>query len=994
MIEKYKIILRNIILLLSLLFLTACNNTQLISPKSAFSVIEPEKPSAILKLDTKGHTGIIRDIIVTKEADIISASDDKTIRVWDSKTGKEKRKILGEIGIGAQGMIFAIALSGDENYLAVGGFMGSYVGNRNKEDEEAHKIRIYNYQTGRLLHILKSHQNVVLDLSFSKDSNYLISGSADNSAKIWSVKDGFKLKETIKSHTKEVYATKIISTKNNYFAITAGYDKKIALYDIKNKRELRSSKSNYKLSFLAINDIQKHIAVCGFGREILIYDFDLNLIKKIESETMPNGLAYSRGGSYLISGTGLGPYSVNIYNKNYSLERSFKKQTNLTMAVAFLDDKTAISGGGSNKEIYIWDIDTAKVKSKIVGVSESLWSVGLNENSLAWGDKFNYINNNNRAKLQKSINLNSMNIERVKSDIEFKRVETKNATYSLGHSKGGEHGYRDAVLEVKNGNSIEAKIVKNSYDGLSHRCYSWYKNFIVSGGSNGQLKVYNKKAEEIASLVGHTGEIWSIAIDGDRLLSGGSDQTMILWDLSKIGSYKTIEPLLNIFVANDDEWVVWTKDGFFDASKNAAEFIGYHINQGSNKEARYVSVEKLYDTFYRPDLVQKALSGEDISSYAKAIDINTLINQGLAPEVAISTKQPRTSSGFKSKERDISLALEVCSIDDGGYDNLTLYLNDRAVDVIERDRALKLKKQNQTRRECFSIDKLISLQSGENKIGFKATNRAGNIESNLDEIVVNYMGRSNAKVNLHILAIGIDKYRDGDLHLNYSKADAREFTKSIQRASKPLFENIYTYSLSDDEVTKSKLLEMFESIGAKTTREDVFIFYMAGHGITDEKSGAYFYLPVDFRYKNERSVREDGVSQNDFKLALSKIQAMKSLTILDTCNSGSFAEAMASRGVLQKTAINKLTRATGRATMVASSKSQVALEGYKGHGVFTYTLMEALNGKAYDKNNKITIKGLAAYVEDVLPDRTYEKWGYEQVPQSNISGNDFPIGVK
>ena len=47
-----------------------------------------------------------------------------------------------------------------------------------------------------------------------------------------------------------------------------------------------------------------------------------------------------------------------------------------------------------------------------------------------------------------------------------------------------------------------------------------------------------------------------------------------------------------------------------------------------------------------------------------------------------------------------------------------------------------------------------------------------------------------------------------------------------------------------------------------------------------------------------------------------------------------------------KTAINKLVRATGRATIVASSKDQVALEGYEGHGVFTYILLEALNGDA------------------------------------------------
>jgi WD40 repeat protein len=91
---------------------------------------------AILKLDTKGHTALIRDIIVTKSGDIISASDDKTIRVWDSATGKEKRKILGQIGAGSEGKIYAMALSPNEEFLAIGGYF--------KSDD----IRIYNYQTG------------------------------------------------------------------------------------------------------------------------------------------------------------------------------------------------------------------------------------------------------------------------------------------------------------------------------------------------------------------------------------------------------------------------------------------------------------------------------------------------------------------------------------------------------------------------------------------------------------------------------------------------------------------------------------------------------------------------------------------------------------------------------------------------------------------------------------------------------------------------------
>ncbi len=76
------------------------------------SLISKEK---YLKLDTKGHIAKIADIIITKSGDIISASVDKTIRVWDSQIGREKRKILGQIGDNYGG-IYAIALSPNEKY--------------------------------------------------------------------------------------------------------------------------------------------------------------------------------------------------------------------------------------------------------------------------------------------------------------------------------------------------------------------------------------------------------------------------------------------------------------------------------------------------------------------------------------------------------------------------------------------------------------------------------------------------------------------------------------------------------------------------------------------------------------------------------------------------------------------------------------------------------------------------------------------------------------
>ena len=53
---------------------------------------------AVLRLDTKGHSALISSMAITKDKKIITASDDKTIRVWNSNSGKEERKILGYIG--------------------------------------------------------------------------------------------------------------------------------------------------------------------------------------------------------------------------------------------------------------------------------------------------------------------------------------------------------------------------------------------------------------------------------------------------------------------------------------------------------------------------------------------------------------------------------------------------------------------------------------------------------------------------------------------------------------------------------------------------------------------------------------------------------------------------------------------------------------------------------------------------------------------------------
>ncbi|MEA3316304.1 MAG: caspase family protein [Campylobacterota bacterium] len=981
---------------------------------------------AILKLNIRGHLTDITDAILTSNGDIISSSNDGIILIWN-KDGNIKKKILAFNTKDKTVGINSLAISHDNRFLAVS----------IESDKKA--IRILDLKNGKIIKDLysRSYVSSKKNLFFTKDNKYLISSNAPtfeyafnqakksgkysniprNVIKIWDIKNNFELIKNIPILSKCDFSLEnlhVFLKNNKYYAIATNCEV-LMLIDLNTGKVINEIK-NQRIYKVKYSESNSHVVLIDYKENNNIYNFDFELIKILKN----SNCNYSKDGNTY--------FCDEFPGISYDVENNYSKINNQNDKLNKIDNLAINFSGNELKIINTRNrYNQYKISKKVIKpLIPEIKNILVEKDSI----KFEIKN------IKQTINFFPISIKK-SNHKNIKYIKNKHKpTEIITYSKNKKYFCKYSPLSgraffYENNDFSNSPILVGDRDYIVSKNMLWFEDKFIVARYGGNIDIFSYEGVPLYTLSGHNATVNFMSINDNILTTYGEDNIIKLWDLNKLDfnhinylkfeekvkeyvkKYKSnrkgtisylgyyynhkkandpiigiSNPMINIFISKDYEYVAWTKDGFFDASKNGAKFIGYHISRNNNRLSKYVGVDKLYDTFYRPDLIQQALKGEDISSYAKGIDINSLLKSGLAPEVKILT------SKSYSRERDLNLELEVCTIDDGGYNNLTLYLNNMAVDVIDKNRALKLAKQNRTRKECFTIDKLITLQNGVNKIGFKATNKAGSIESNLDEIVVNYKGRSNSKPNLHIIAIGIDKYRDGDLWLNYSKSDAKEFTKSIKKVSKPLFRNIYTYKLFDKDVTKSKVLDIFKKVGSKTTREDVFMFYMAGHGITDEKTGAYFYLPVDFRYKNENSVREKGLSQNDFKLALSKIQAMKSLVILDTCNSGSFAEAMVSRGVLQKTAITKLTRATGRATIVASSKDQVALEGYKGHGVFTYTLLEALNGKGYGSDNKITIKELAGYIEDILPDRTYNKWGYEQVPQSNISGNDFPIGVK
>src|SRR5262249_44267603 len=127
---------------------------------------------------------------------------------------------------------------------------------------------------------------------------------------------------------------------------------------------------------------------------------------------------------------------------------------------------------------------------------------------------------------------------------------------------------------------------------------------------------------------------------------------------------------------------------------------------------------------------------------------------------------------------------------------------------------------------------------------------------------------------------------------------------------------------------------------------------------------------------------------------LSRIPARKSIIIFDTCESGALADVQVvalRSGFEQLAAVGRLVEATGRTTLIAAGEKQAALEGYGGHGVFTFALLDALARGDRDGDGFISVNELTGYVPGLVEDITEKTWRRRQVPRVSFSGDNFKL---
>ncbi len=508
------------------------------------------------------------------------------------------------------------------------------------------------------------------------------------------------------------------------------------------------------------------------------------------------------------------------------------------------------------------------------------------------------------------------------------------------------------------------------HSSVAHVSFSSDGRFVFAG-EDSVLKVWDGSSGQLLRrLIGHQGAVNSAALtrDGRLIVTGGADGTIRIWNA------ETGQALLTIIASKTTgDWLAITPEGFFDSSANGAKLLS--VVQGLD----VYSVDQFYRSLYNPDLVREKLAGDPngaVREAAAKLDLTKAVATGRAPDVTI-TQAPLTSS-------DQYVAIEATIIDKGGGVGRMEWRNNGVVLALNKPRGGD---------HVVTLRRHLALAPGENRIEVVVYNSQGIIASTPAQVTVtSTRSKSNKLPSLYVLAAGVNDYLKPWRDLNFPKSDASAIAAALQRSSGNIYTRVQVRTLFNDDVTTSRLDEAFDSLAEIITPEDVFVFFLSGHGVTID--GKFYFVPKDCACGREE-VTTRAINQDQLQEWFVRISAQRALLVVDACESGSLAEDRVARsGIQQFTGVQHLNQSIGRAILSATTDDKPAAEGFGDHGVFTYALLAGLAQGDLNEDGIIDVRELGAFVKEKVPAFTWRAWGVLQVPQTNLSGANFPLSPK
>jgi WD40 repeat protein len=299
--------------------------------------------------------------------------------------------------------------------------------------------------------------------------------------------------------------------------------------------------------------------------------------------------------------------------------------------VAYSPDGKLMATASMDKTVKVWDLSAGKIKYDLKDCSDAVYSVAFSRDT-------------DPAKLRliggsadKSVKMWGMADGKVMRSM----TNHQDIVYAVGWLPDGRIVSVSADKVVKVWNADNGQVVQNrgGHQEPIHDVAVAQNGEVATASGDRTARIWNTGGGVRTTLQGHDDWIYAVAFspDGKFVASGGSDGQVKIWNAA---DGKLLATVLSLTVLDakgkpvgDNEWVVVTPEGYYNGSPAAVKVIQWRIDGD-----KYHPADRYEKTFLQPDKVKSALGGQKV----EPVNLTALLDA--AP---VATTNGRPSAGEK-----------------------------------------------------------------------------------------------------------------------------------------------------------------------------------------------------------------------------------------------------------------------------------------------------------------------------------------------------------